>query len=320
MKRGIMIKRTVLSVLILGIILGSIGATENPFQNKTYQKFLKHIADVYEANMRATMSKDQLRQFILNANNNARIYGYALSNQLRFAKRETDEYKIFKELERICRLAVSETAKRLAKKEGWSEQTQKQREKTALREFEAATFGWHDGDMARITGVRPENVPNFFATIDLASALNQTPDQNNPEITRGNIIPPQSEIVNPGVVSDAILGKWTIQYTGRYDIPENNIVVVVRRGPGDNRTVYEGHILEVGEDMKRNGFRPGQLFWKLTYKGQPNPNKLGFSCQQYDRHQTGPENERGYFHSPVNLTLNMETQTVSYGTLATWRR
>jgi len=302
MKRGIMIKRAVLSVLILGIILGSIGATENPLQDETYQKFLRHIADVYEANIRIIMTQTQLKQFILNANNNARLFGYALSNQLRFAKRGTDEHRIFKDLERICRIAVSETVKRLAQKDGWSEQTRKQKERDALREFEAATFGWHDSDMARITGVRPENVLNFFDTID-----------------RENITPPQSEIVNPGVVSDAILGKWQIQYTGRYDIPENNIVVVVRRGPGDNRTVYEGHILEVGEYMKNMGFRPGQLFLKLTYEGQTSPNKLRFSCLQYARHTTGPENERGYFLSPVNIHLNLETQTFSYGE-AKWRR
>ncbi len=264
------------------------------------------------------MTTAELEKQALDPMWHARLYGYALGNQLQYVKRGSEEERVYKILEQLCRSQMGVEVARIRRQLNWTEEFSKTQEAQALRELDAATTGWHDHAMQLLTDVKMNQAPNFFATIDLSSV--QDLILSDSTTTLINPDPPHTEIVDPGHASDAILGKWKIKYSGRYDIPENDVVVVVQRAPGEYNGRYEGYIFGIGQFLQRNGFRPGQLYWKLTLTNNSDPNRLCFNCQQYDRHQTGSENERGYYRNLPNFCLNLQTQTIQVTADVKWIR
>ena len=262
-------------------------------QGDVFRKWMDHVGSAYFHRVYGGMNDDQRQSLQVDPTLSARIMGYALSLQLKYIRRDSSEHRIWQMLEEQSRKYLVEEVKFAAQRARMNEIARKELEAKILQEFAAATVGWFDDQMAMLTLIDQSNAPSFF---DMLSGSRADAPPPVP-------VDPTPEPVDPGLPSDALLGKWTVILTGRYDIPENTMSVVVRRADSTDPTKYEAHYLELGEYLTRRGFQPGQLAWKITFL-RDRQGRLDYEIYQHDRHDTGPANQRDYFRSPVVHTLD----------------
>jgi len=131
----------------------------------------------------------------------ARIYGYALSNQNRFINDST-EHRIYKSLKQTITSYIKREVEKSGRKEAWSEDIRKDRKMQALREFVLASAGFYNNEMENLTGVHPKDVPNFFASLkskygsDAVAGLYPDPKPKT-QYTCSVVVHPQDPEGNP---------------------------------------------------------------------------------------------------------------------------
>lgn len=280
-------RQAVILCLILSFFVGQALADDD--DDKTiFSKFIKYTHAVYTSNARQQLSGNEFLYSFGETKMGARLLGYSLGNLLQYARRNTDNHKIWLMLEAKAREAIFRDIESEGRLRAWDSTFIEDRKQKAWRECMAAQQGWFDEMMAVMTSVRPENAPNFFESLDTNGNQADTGETTAEEVAvvngnnaEANDQNSQEVETETPTVGDKILGRWT--YTNEYlylgkTIKQKLVVVVQRAGTLERETfggilrdhLYEGYI-EEAVGFENQGFHAGQLCWKIKYTESHQP-------------------------------------------------
>lgn len=283
----------VTAICLLAAFFGFPAAADEQQDKLIFMEFLRYSQRVYLSQAREILDQGDYRIVFGEVAMSSRVLGYSLGNLLRYARRGSENHKTWLMLEKKTREMIHWNIEKEGGLRGWDPAFIENRRKKAWEQCMAAQQGWFDASMAAITSVEPKGAPDFFAA--LAAGGTGGGGGEAPPVDSGG--GSGGEVPDPGVLSDAILGKWT--WIHEYRVPNTNrsvrqkLSIVVRRaGTGEWATaygpmptyLYEGHILEienVTDEWSRPIGAPGDLMWKITYATThraPSPLFLGYKC------------------------------------------
>lgn len=263
-----MIKKLITISLI--ILFSSILITADDLSDEEiFDRFINYTKEIYLTNARQSLYRVDFQFPFGDKKISARLLGYSLGNLQLHALRGTENYEILLMLEKKIKDAMFSKIDQAARELGYTSAQFEDRKKRAWREFQAAFQAVHDDDMARRTNVKPRNAPNFFNSLRAGDIEADTGDEG------------ETEVDNPDVISDEILGIWT--WKNEYKVPNTDRTVrqmlsidVRRAGTEEKSTaygprtvyLYEGYIVEienVTDEWSRPLAAPGALTWKIRY-------------------------------------------------------
>ena len=105
-------------------------------------------------------------KWLSDANNMASVNGYALYIQKQFSSNWSAEHeRLFKMLKTKCEIKIGAECKRIAEEKNWNELEMRAHEAEALFSFNETFSGVRHRieHMIELTGIRPEEAPDFFA-------------------------------------------------------------------------------------------------------------------------------------------------------------
>lgn len=322
-------RKSVLALLCFCLAAIAVNASG---QSDVYRKWMEHVEKTYYIPMVDNLNDTQKIQIQVDPTMLARVMGYALSMQLKFIRRDTSEHRIWKRLEEKSRKALEEEA-RIASIKAYhnNEQAQQLKEKI-LREFAAATVGWHDKQMAALTFVHQENAPNFFDILDGQSGQQQTGNQQIDEddpVDSGNTDsgnqtypnpdPDPDPIPDPDPYSnqrdgrerqpwDAILGEWT------FDEGISKLTILINHDPSGDSKKYSAHIVSAGSWQQDRGYNAGDLYGVFSYHTTRSNGEILFYLAKVDQKKTDEANGRVvYVNSALHVILRPLNNQMSIG-------
>jgi hypothetical protein len=268
-RRITMIKR--LGSFSLMIVLCCFQIIGEDLDNDTiFLKFLNYTENIYQSYARDKLLSGEDILLFEGIQMSSRIIGYSLGNLLKYARRGSENHKIWLMLERKTEETMKAAIDREGELRGWDRNFIEARKQRAWQQCMAAQQGWFNDTLSIWTNVKAEDAPNFF---DMLRAGDVEEDNTNTQ--------DEEEIQDTGVVSDEILGKWT--WTHEYQVPHSDRVVrqklvvdVQRAGTEEGSTaygpilvyLYEGYVVEienVTDERSQPLAAPGDLCWRIKY-------------------------------------------------------
>lgn len=129
------------------------------------KKFLDHVSDVYLPNIEAHMTDEEMSVVNKKMTLKARVFGYALGQQLKYIKKNTPNHRLWLDIERELLNVFNTEVEALGAARAMYPRELEQLKKTARTQFTASLQGWFDDQLVAITGVLPGEAPNFFAIL-----------------------------------------------------------------------------------------------------------------------------------------------------------
>ena len=259
--------------------------------NTIFRMFMDYTQRVYQSNAEEKLAASEYLLVFEGVKMSARVLGYSLGNLLQYARRGSENHKIWLMLESETKESMFAAIDYEGRARGWDQNFIENRKQKAWQQCMAAMQGWFDNTLAVWTNVNAKNAPNFFET--LRSDPAEIDDQNVQDADSGS----EGEgTENPRVISDEILGKWT--WTHEYKRPHTDQIirqkftVDVRRAGAEERStaygsmpvyLYEGYVLEienVTNERSQPLAAPGDLCWKIKYTTShraPSEDVLGYT-------------------------------------------
>lgn len=275
-----------LSLCGLLILLCSYPIIGEDLDNDTiFSKFLNYTENVYQSYARDKLVSGEDILLFEGLQMSSRIIGYSLGNLLKYARRGSENHKIWLMLESKTQETMFAAIEKEGEMRGWDRDFIDARKKRAWQQCMAAQQGWFDDTLAIWTNVKAENAPNFFETL---RAVNPEENDVNTQDEGGG--------EHTVVLSDEILGKWT--WTNEYKRPHSDqiirqkMTVDVRRVGTEERStaygpmpvyLYEGYVAEIENITNERSAplaAPGDLCWKIKYTTShraPSEDYLGYT-------------------------------------------
>jgi hypothetical protein len=292
----------VLTLVLLACLVAKPGLADGLTEDELYGKFLDYTMKTYtKVQVDRDLTFSDFHIFYSGQPTSSRVLGYSLGNLLQFARRGSDNHKIWLILEAKLKQDIEKTIESEGQTRGWARDYIEKRKKRSWQECMAAQQGWYNAMLIVDTRVSPREAPNFFSTLGDVTVLaensgspvegtgsggNSLTDTDPDLDVRGRIQENESDPGTGGqsdtaylAVSDEILGLWT--YTHEQEIHgqilRQKLVVEIRRaGTEEYQTAtgpmpkyfYEGYVAEiqgVTDEWSRPLAAVGELLWKLEY-------------------------------------------------------
>jgi hypothetical protein len=173
---------------LLALLIGALAAADVPDEDQLLFKFLIYTGNVYLTRALENVDVNDYSLTMVGKIYSARLLGYALGNLLQYARRGSENHKIWLILDGKLRKTIFELIETQGAQQGWDRAFIDQRTQNALTQFTAAQQGWFDAWLIAQTGVQGKNAPDFFKT------LTTTPPPPSPPVN-----PPVQPPVNPPV-------------------------------------------------------------------------------------------------------------------------
>ena len=282
-------KLTIFGLLILVFCFQILG--EDLDDNDIFLKFLNYTERVYQSHARDKLVSGEDILLFEGLKMSSRIIGYSLGNLLKYARRGSENHKIWLMLERKTEETMLAAIEKEGEIRGWDRNFIDSRKEKARQQFMAAQQGWFDTTLAIWTNVKAEDAPNFFDTLIVGAE--EVDDPNIQDLDSGS----EGEgTENPRVISDEILGKWT--WTNEYKRPHSDQIIrqkftvdVQSVGTEERSTaygsmpvyLYEGYVSEienVTNERSQPLAAPGDLCWKIKFTTShraPSEEYLGYT-------------------------------------------
>lgn len=212
-------KLIVFSLLILCLIIQV--RTEDLDDDDIFEKFINYTNKVYMANARQSLDSPDFMFYFDNIKMSARLLGYSLGNLLQYARRASDNHKIWLMLEKKVKENIFSKIDKEGKASGWEPSFTENRKQKAWQECMASQQGWFNAEMALKTNVNQYEAPNFFDTLTADDP--DVPEPPTPPQPPKPPAPPQTTIW------DAVAGSYIV--TGRdYDNDPRHASLVTLSG------------------------------------------------------------------------------------------
>ncbi len=251
--------RTKFSALGLFVLfLSAPVAAVDPTDDQLLYKFAVYTRDVYLGEAMKNRDPNQLSPAVAAQIFTPRMLGYSIGNLLRYARPGSENRRIWLRLESRVRKTLFELIDLQAAQEGWAAAEVDRRKLEAAQEFTWALQHRFDDALAASTGVRPDQAPDFFASLTTPPPQ---PPIDPPPLPPVDLSDPPIDLSDPLIEkpippapasSDAVAGTYRITGKSHYDA-----------NPGASRVVLTGTMDEVEADFKI--FDQGRTTW--DYKG-----------------------------------------------------
>jgi hypothetical protein len=156
-------KGTIFLFLLLLVFSSMEYALDELTDAEVYTLFVYQSLRTYTDNW----ERPKKQEFEKDPSKFARLFGYALCNQIRFIKGDSAKQRIYDLLEGKIKSSIEEIAHYRGTEE-LSENARLEKERQAQREFLLAITGWYSDEMANLTGVHPRGAPDFFTFLEQA--------------------------------------------------------------------------------------------------------------------------------------------------------
>jgi hypothetical protein len=218
MKKGL----TFVLLSFLAVSLSLAAAEDYLTDDKLLYRFATYTRDVYLGDALKNLDPNQLSPADSARIFTPRLLGYSLGNLLRYAPYGSDNQQIWNRIKRRVERTLFEIIDLQGAQEGWLADQILVRKEMAAQEFAWAIEHIYDVEMARAYGVRPEQAPDFFAT--LTPPPPQPPIQQPPADPPFPPVQPPAPPVQPPVAppltpppasNDAVAGVYQVDRKGR---------------------------------------------------------------------------------------------------------
>jgi hypothetical protein len=150
---------------LLALLVGAAAAADVPDEDQLLYKFLTYTGNVYLTRALENVDINDYSLTMVGKIYSARLLGYSLGNLLQYARRGSENHRIWLILDGKLRKTISELIEAQGAQQGWDRASIGQRTKNALTQFTAAQQGWFDTWLIAQTGVKGKQAPDFFKTL-----------------------------------------------------------------------------------------------------------------------------------------------------------
>lgn len=194
--------------------------------DKLLYRFATYTRDVYLGDAMKNLDPNRLSPADSARIFTPRLLGYSLGNLLRYAPYGSDNQGIWNRIKKRVGRTLFEIIDLQGAQEGWLADHILVRKQIAAQEFAWAIEHIYDVEMARAYGVRPEQAPDFFATLPPPPPQPpiQQPPADPPPLPPVDLFDPPSPPVQPPVAppltlppgsNDAVAGAYQVERKGR---------------------------------------------------------------------------------------------------------
>jgi len=192
---------------LLALLFGAPVAADDLTDDQLLYKFAVYTRNVYLGDAMKNLDPNQLSPAVAAQIFSPRVLGYSLSNLLRYAQPDSDNHRIWQRLESRVRKALFELIDLQAAQERWDADSVALRKQAAAQQLAWAQEHFYDSVMTMATGVRPDQAPDFFASL--------TPPPPQPPIQQPPADPPPVPPVDPSdppppASDDAVPGVYKV--------------------------------------------------------------------------------------------------------------
>ncbi len=145
-------------------------------EQKIFDRFIAYTNDVYMLNVEKSLKKD-IRVGIYPGHQKHLVYGYSLGNLLQYARRGSENHKIWLMLERKTKKMIFEEFEKEGALRGLDRASIEKRKQEAWKACIGALQGWSDAEMMMWTKVDPRNAPDFFESMSKYDSADDNPDK-----------------------------------------------------------------------------------------------------------------------------------------------
>lgn len=328
-------KKIYLAVILILLVCSSFSVAQS-----TFDKWMQHVEETYYYNYLDNARTDAPLDIKTDPAPIARIMGYALSLQLKFIRRDSSEHRIWLHLEEKSKDYLVDLCKDISVRLSFSAADAKRLEDRALREFAAATVGFHDNRMAALTLVHQENVPNFFDILGGGTGQQQTNSQNQQQLVdSGNQTQTEVESnnTNTGQTNDPtpdadsgdrnvaspgnyILGQWSFsKNTGEHYSGESQLTIMVQHSNSDPKE-YDAYVASAGSWQQDRGYAVGNLHSRFQFYKVRDNGEILFYCFMVDQKKSAEQGRVVFTDSHRNVILYPNENRLSIGRGRRWSR
>jgi hypothetical protein len=203
---------------LLALICGAAATADKLTDDQLLYRFAVYTMDVYIGDSMKGMDPNQLSPAVAARIFTPRLLGYSLGNLRRYAPYGSDNQPIWERLTSRVRKAMFELIELRGAQERWNADDVFRAKQGAEREFVRALEHMYDSVMEMTTGVRPDQAPDFFATlvstppqppIDLSDPLIQSILEPSPPV-QPPAPPVQPPSPPPPSSDDAVAGVYKV--------------------------------------------------------------------------------------------------------------
>ncbi|MBM3312627.1 MAG: hypothetical protein FJY80_14105, partial [Candidatus Aminicenantes bacterium] len=140
-------------------------AADDLTDDQLLYKFAIYTRDVYLGDVMKGVDPNKLSPAVAARLFTPRVLGYSLGNLLRYAPHDSENQKIWQRLVSRVRKTLFELIDLEAAQERWEADDVVQRKQNAAQQFAWGLENMYDNVMAMATGVKPDQAPDFFASL-----------------------------------------------------------------------------------------------------------------------------------------------------------
>jgi len=304
--------RQITLMLLAGLLIAALplSSSGNNDDEAIFQEYTSHMAQVYytKMSMQAGLSNfDAVIKWNEDVKNNAAVYGYALYALKHHSNNWTEEQdRLFLMLKTRCEMDLIDFCKDIATKKGWDILQQNVYEAEVRFTFNGTFSGRRSQEMIELTGIRPEEAPDFLARFVNKPYVDVDPNANRTDTE-------QTDIVRVGTYHDGdlILGTW--KQTGRSLVDFS--VYVQKAEIVDMKQTYVGYLSHLDDGMKNNGYSDGDIYCKIIFdRIDERKNEITYLISLYT-YGNWPASKVKSWGTYETITLNISNNTwkTTYG-------
>lgn len=192
---------------LLALLFGAPVAADNLTDDQLLYKFAVYTRDVYLGDAMRNLDPNQLSPAMSAQIFTPRVLGYSLCNLLRYAPYGSENQRLWQRLVSRVRKTLFEIIDLQAAQERWGADDIVLRKQAASQQFDWGLEHMYDNVMAMATGVKPDQAPDFFASL--------TPPPPQPPIQQPPADPPPVPPIDPSdppppASDDAVPGVYKV--------------------------------------------------------------------------------------------------------------
>ncbi len=162
--------KTTISIVLL-FLIPAITTAKYDEDKDLIETFNDHVDSAYLANVYPRLRGDDMENASKSLVLSARIWGYALGQQLKYVKKDTPQHKKWVFLDKTYLSAIEDKVESTGRKYSISASEMERTKQKIRSQYLAALQGRFDDQMYALTDVMPGEAPNFFATLEESDAI-----------------------------------------------------------------------------------------------------------------------------------------------------